>query len=149
MRTFGFKMNYDLFAEYSLYFRNALVRANYKNHTMNIHATNEFLLRFFENLLFDENHILKNREMHVQFVEPVNDLVKAKKDLVNDLVNDSVNRNILQYLKHNPKANYRELADKTGYSTATIKRHIQELKKIGIIERIGSDKTGYWKIIEP
>ncbi|NTW32101.1 MAG: winged helix-turn-helix transcriptional regulator [Bacteroidetes bacterium] len=145
LRTFGFKVNNNLFAEHSWYFRNALVRANYKNHTKNIHATNEFLLRFFENLLLGENHILKNREMHVQFVEPVNDPVK---DPVNDLVNDSLKRNILQHLKQNPKANYRELADKTGYSTATIKRHIQELKKMGIIERMGSDKTGYWKIIE-
>ena len=144
MRTFGFEVNNDLFAEHSWYFRNALVRANYKNHAKNIHATNEFLLRFFENLLLGENHILKNREMHVQLVEPVNDPVKVK----NDLVNDPVKRKILQHLKQNPKANYRELADKTGCSTATIKRHIQELKKMVIIERIGSDKTGYWKIIE-
>ena len=90
--------------------------------------------------------------MHVQFVEPLNDPVKAKNDPVNDPVNDSVNdsvrRNILQHLKQNPKANYSDIADKTGYSAATIKRHIQNLKKTGIIERIGSDKTGYWKIIE-
>jgi len=148
LRTFGFMVNNDLFAEHSWYFRNALVRANYKNHTKNIHATNEFLLRFFENLLLDEHHILKNREMHIQFVYPVNDPVKAKNDPVNDPVNDLVKRNILQHFKQNPKANYRELADKTGYSTATIKRHIQELKKMGIIKRIGSDKTGYWEIIE-
>ena len=86
--------------------------------------------------------------MHVKFVEPLNDPVKALNDPVNDPVNNSVKSKILQHLKRNPKANYRELADKTGYSTATIKRHIQELKKMGIIERIGSDKTGYWKIIE-
>jgi fido (protein-threonine AMPylation protein) len=144
MRTFGFNVNNNLFAEHSWYFRNALVRANYKNHTKNIHASNEFLLRFFENLLLGENHILQNREMHVQFVKPVNDPVKTKNDPVNDLVK----RSIMQHLKLNPRANYSKLADKTAYSTATIKRHIQELKKMGIIERIGSDKTGYWKIIE-
>ncbi len=147
LRTFGFNVNNDLFSEHSWYFRNALVRANYKNHTKNIHATNEFLLFFFENLLLGEDHILKNREMHVQFSEPINDPVKVKNDLVNDLVNDSLKRNILQHLKQNSQANYKELAETTGYSTATIKRHIQELKKMGIIERIGSDKTGYWKII--
>ncbi|NOU48265.1 MAG: winged helix-turn-helix transcriptional regulator [Bacteroidales bacterium] len=85
---------------------------------------------------------------NVKFVEPVNDPVKAKNDPVNDQVNDSVKSKILQHLKQNPKANYRELADKTGFSTATIKRHIQELKKMRIIERIGSDKTGYWKIVD-
>jgi predicted HTH transcriptional regulator len=94
--------------------------------------------------LLGENHILQNREMHVQFVKPVNDPVKTKNDPVNDLVK----RSIMQHLKLNPRANYSKLADKTAYSTATIKRHIQELKKMGIIERIGSDKTGYWKIIE-
>jgi predicted HTH transcriptional regulator len=104
----------------------------------NIHSTNEFLMRFFGNLLLDENHVLKNREMHVQFTDPA--------EVKNDPVNDPVKSNILQCLNQNTKANYRELADKTGYSTATIKRHIQELKKMGIIERIGSDKTGYWKI---
>ena len=175
LRTFGFKVNNDLFAEHSWYFRNALVRANYNNHALNIHATNEFLLRFLENLLLGENHLLKNREMHVQFVYPVNEPVNAQLDPVNaqldpvnanldpvnvnldpvnanldpvnaksNPVNDPVKRNILQYLKQNPKANYREIADQTGYSTATIKRHIQELKKFGIIERIGSDKIGYW-----
>jgi fido (protein-threonine AMPylation protein) len=142
LRTFGFNVNNDLFAEYSWYFRNALVRANYKNHAKNIHATNEFLLRFLENLVLNENHILKNREMHVNYVDTVNDPVKSK----NDPVNDPVKSKIMQLLKQNPKANYKELANKTGCSVATIKRHIQELKKMGIIERIGSDKTGFWKM---
>lgn len=89
--------------------------------------------------------------MHVQFVEPVNDLVNKQNDPVkagNDLVNDPVKANILQQLQQNPNANYAELAEKTGYSAATIKRHIQELKKLGLIKRIGSDKTGHWKIVE-
>lgn len=151
LRTFGFEVNNDLFAEHSWYFRNALVRANYKNYTKNIHATNEFLLRFFENLLLGESHVLKNREMHVQFVDSVNDPVNTEYDPVNDpvnTINDPVKRNILQHLKQNPDATYKELADITGYSTATIKRHIQELKRTGIIERIGSDKTGSWNIVE-
>ncbi len=73
--------------------------------------------------------------MHIQFFDPVN-----------DPVNDPIKRSILQHLEQNIKANYRVLADKTGYSAATIKRHIQELKKTRIIEHMGSDKTGYWKI---
>ena len=148
LRKLGFnEVNNDMFADYSWYFRNALVRANYEDLSKGIHKTNKYLIRFLLNLLHQENHLLKNREMHVQFVGPVNDPVKAKNDPVNDLVNNSLKRNILQHLKQNPKANYKELVDKTGYSMATIKRHIQELKKIGIIERIGSDKTGYWEII--
>lgn len=71
---------------------------------------------------------------------------KTPYDLVKS-VNDPVKTNILQQLQQNPKANYSELAEKSGCSTATIKRHVQELKKLGLIERIGSDKTGYWKIV--
>jgi fido (protein-threonine AMPylation protein) len=171
LRTFGFEVNNELFEQYSWYFRNALVRANYKNNVKNIHVTNEFLLHFFENLLLGKNHILKNRIMHVRYNDPVNDQndpvndqndpvndqndsVNDQNDLVNDQndpvnnQNDPVNSNILHCLKQNPKANYAEIAVETGYSVSTIKRHIQELKILGLVERIGSDKTGYWKITE-
>jgi fido (protein-threonine AMPylation protein) len=145
LRKLGFKnVNNELFADNSWYFRNAFVRANYEDLSKGIYKTEKFLVRFLSNLLLKGNHSLKNREMHIQFVEPVNDLVNKQ----NDLVNDPVKANILHYLKQSPKANYAELAEKTGYSAATIKRHIQELKKLGLIERIGSDKTGHWKIIE-
>ncbi|MCC7525530.1 MAG: Fic family protein [Chitinophagaceae bacterium] len=159
LRKLGFKeVNNDLFAKNSWYFRNALVRANYEDLSKGIYKTEKFLLRFLSSLLFKENYSLKNREMHIQFAEPVivlvnkqNDPVKAENDLVNDPRNvgaGSVKANILKQLRQNPKANYAKLAEKTCYSAATIKRHIQELKKLGIIERIGSDKTGHWKIIE-
>lgn len=141
LHKLGFKeVNNDLFAENSWYFRNALVRANYEDLSKGIHKTEKYLIRFLSDLLLKENHSLKNREMHIQYIDPV----KAKKDLVND----PVKADILQQLKQNPNANYTELAEKTGYSVATIKRHIQGLKKLGLIERIGSDKTGHWIIIE-
>lgn len=137
LRTFGFEVNNNLFAEHSWYFRNALVRANYRNYAKNIAPTLEFLMRFFENLSLDKKHILKNRMMHIQYSDPVN-----------DPVNDPVKTRILQQLEQNSKANYQDLAKNTGYSTTTIKRHIQELKKMGKINRIGSDKTGHWEIVD-
>jgi predicted HTH transcriptional regulator len=76
--------------------------------------------------------------MHVLYIDPVKS--------TNDLVNDPVKRSILVHLTQNPKAKYTELSNQTGYSAATIKRHIQELKKLGLLERIGSDKTGQWKV---
>ena len=68
LRKLGFKsMNDTPFAEHSLYFRNALVRANYSNLPRGVHKTNVFLVRFLSNLLLGENHILKNRELHVHY----------------------------------------------------------------------------------
>ena len=141
LRKLGFKeVNNDLFAQHSWYFRNALVRANYEDLSKGIFKTEKYLIRFLSNLLLKGNLSLKNRETHIQYSDPV----KTK----NDPVNDPVKTNILHQLRQNPNSNYAELATKTGYSTSTIKRHIQELKKQGILERIGSDKTGHWKIIE-
>jgi ATP-dependent DNA helicase RecG len=78
----------------------------------------------------------------------VNDLVNDPlNDLVNDLVNDPLKSEILDLIKSKPNINYNELAVKIGVSTATIKRHIQQLKSKGIIERFGSDKTGEYRII--
>ena len=67
LQTFGFNVNNDMFAQHSWYFRNALVRANYNDLKNNIHATKEYLERFFRNLLLGENNILKNRELSVDF----------------------------------------------------------------------------------
>ena len=51
LRSIGFDINNDLFAKHSWYFRNALVRANYKNARFGIDYTPVYLERFFRNLL--------------------------------------------------------------------------------------------------
>ena len=63
LRMLGFSVNNDLFANHSWYFRNALVRANYRNVAKGIEYEPVFLVRFFRNLLLGENNILKNRYM--------------------------------------------------------------------------------------
>jgi predicted HTH transcriptional regulator len=95
---------------------------------------------FFENLLQNENHLLKNREMHVHYVSPVNDTVKTQNDTVNDTV--------FYLIKQNSKITATEISEQLNISLSTAKRKIKELKENGTVERIGSDKTGYWKIIE-
>lgn len=63
LKTFGFHINNDAFAEHSWYFRNALVRANYNDLTRGIHATTEYLEHFFGNLLLGTDYELKNRNL--------------------------------------------------------------------------------------
>ena len=65
LRTFGFDISNETFADYSWYFRNALVRANYNNIPKGIFATTQFLEAFFRNLILNEQHELKNRFLHV------------------------------------------------------------------------------------
>ena len=66
LRTFGFDITGETFADHSWYFRNALVRANYNNLSKGIYATTEYIEAFFRNLILSERNELRNRTMHVQ-----------------------------------------------------------------------------------
>lgn len=65
LRSIGFDVNNDLFAEHSWYFRNALVRANYRNVRKGVEPDISFLILFFRNLMMNESNELKNRNMIV------------------------------------------------------------------------------------
>jgi len=61
LRTLGFDVTNDTFAEHAWYFRNSLVRANYNDLKNGIHETTEYLELFLRNLLLNENNPLHNR----------------------------------------------------------------------------------------
>ena len=63
LRSIGFEVDNDLFANNSWYFRNALVRANYRNPSKGIEPDKSFLVMFFRNLMLGEQNELKNRYM--------------------------------------------------------------------------------------
>ena len=69
LRSIGFQVNNELFANHSWYFRNALVRANYKNAVKGIDYTPVYLERFFRNLLLGEQWDLRNRYLHIKAPE--------------------------------------------------------------------------------
>ena len=69
LRSIGFDINNSLFARHSWYFRNALVRANYKNAQRGIMYDFSFLEKFFRNLLLGEDNELKNRTMVIEAPE--------------------------------------------------------------------------------
>ena len=73
LRTLGFTVTNDMFADHAWYFRNALVRANYQNLKLGVYRTTEYLERFLRNLLLDEDHVLLNRSMHIHSGNGKND----------------------------------------------------------------------------
>lgn len=140
LRKLGFKnVNNDLFANHSWFFRNALVRANYEDLSRGIYRTERFLIHFLLNLLLKGNFFLKNREIHI-LADTVNDTVKPQIDTVNETV--------FSLIKQDNKITAKEINERLKISLSTVKRKIKELRDNGKIERIGSDKTGYWKVIE-
>ena len=65
LRTLGFSVTNDIFAENAWYFRNAFVRANYTNLQKGIHETTEYLEAFLRHLLLNEKNELHNRNLHI------------------------------------------------------------------------------------
>lgn len=66
-------------------------------------------------------------------------------------VNGGVNisdkeKKIISYLKQNDSDSTDEISTNTGIPKRTVERTLKSLKDKGLIERIGSDKTGFWKV---
>ena len=106
LRSQGFDVNNDLFERHSWYFRNALVRANYRNLKKGISYEPTFLVRFFRNLLLGENNTLKNRYMMIDGPEvwkmPENELIPHKYPTSTPQVQDKLhtdNPNIIRLVQ--------------------------------------------------
>lgn len=68
---------------------------------------------------------------------------------VNCTVNCPVNaKETYLAIKQNPRLSVHELSKKLEVSERTVKNHQKLLKNAGLIERIGADKNGYWKVIK-
>lgn len=63
LRSIGFHVGNDMLAEHSWYFRNALVRANYRNVQSGVAYDMSFLVRFLRNLLMGEHKELRNHDL--------------------------------------------------------------------------------------
>jgi len=54
---------------------------------------------------------------------------------------------ICNAIKKNPKISARELSIMLGISSRAVEKHLPQLKKEGILKRIGPAKGGYWEIM--
>ena len=79
LRTLGFDVTNDIFAENAWFFRNSLVRANYSNLKNGIYETTEYVELFLRNLLLDEENELHNRTMYVYKIIDTKVNIKTKK----------------------------------------------------------------------
>lgn len=53
---------------------------------------------------------------------------------------------IVEIMRDNPQITISELSKIIGMSNSGIKKNIAKLKEDGVIERVGSDKSGSWKV---
>lgn len=84
------------------------------------------------------------------------DAIKGSKSSVVSMVDErqaidnlnSTQASIVAFMRDNPNVTMGQLAKKIGLSESGIKKNIRILKDLGIIERIGADKNGYWSVKE-
>lgn len=159
LRTLGFNVVNDVFAEHAWYFRNALVRANYNDLTKGITETTEYLERFFRCLLLGERHELRSRTMHVDwgkgddaaFLQSANHVVESAKDSAElppkckNCTLDEVA--VLRIVQNHPSATQKEIAIEIGKSERTVKSITIALQEKNILQRVNGKRNGYWEII--
>ncbi len=142
LRTFGFNVNDEIFADNSWYFRNALVRANYKNYEKNVFEDITFLEKFFYNLLTNTKYELKNRYMHIDYKETIEGISFNVSSLSLE------EQAILNIIKNNPSIKQEDIALQINKSVRTIKNYMSEMQKKGIIERKNGKRDGEWIILK-
>ena len=165
LRSLGYEVNNEMFAKHSWYFRNALVRANYRNINKDIEYSPIYLVRFFRNLLLGESWVLKNRYLHINptdewKVQPrlatpqVPHTPHQKVDRKGGQKTEKVGRkggqktkdSILSLIASDPFVTTNEMSKRLKINRSAISKHIKKLKEDHIIERIGPDKGGKWII---
>ena len=146
LKTFGFSVNNEIFAENSWYFRNSLVRANYNDLRKGINATTIYLERFFENLLMGYQNELKNRFIHVDYKEQsaIQSAIEKDSKCKNCTLEELA---ILKELLNNPSITQKELARIIGKSERTIKTRTVEMQKKGLIRRENGKRNGRWEVL--
>ena len=134
LRTLGFDATNDVFAKNAWYFRNALVRANFRYIRKGIYDDKTYIILFLRNLLLNEHNVLKNRDLRIN-IDKKNEEPESKEV------------RILKLIKDNPKINVNELANTIGVSPRTIKSVIAVLIKENKIKRINGKRFGHWEIL--
>lgn len=150
MKTFGFHVGSDIFAENAGYFRNALVRANYSNLRGGVHAAPEYLEAFFENMLIGTHHELKNRYLHIDYgknppVQRAGPGIPKCKNCTLDCTLEELA--ILRAIQKNPCITQKAMAAALGKSERTIKSKTVVLQEKGYIQRKNGKRNGYWELL--
>ena len=105
---------------------------------------------FFSNLLLGTNYELKNRYMHVDFVDETasksakGEAPKCQIDTSKCTLEELA---VLDLIKKNPSVKQTELAEQTGKSVRSIKRMIDSLKEKQYIRRVDGKRYGKWEVL--
>ena len=93
-------------------------------------------------------HINGNANVFIKFIlkiinSSLDKVIKSSNFVLNDIQNK-----IIELITNDKHITQNRIADITNVNVRTIKRNFKVLIDNNIIERVGSDKTGYWEILK-
>lgn len=152
LRSFGFDVNNESFANHSWFFRNALVRSQYENIPKGIHRTFEPLERFMNFAVLGIPADLRNRTLHIRWEDAKHQNEAAKPQ--NEVLETSSlsatlslkEMAVIQQVQSNPKISITAIAANTRLSKSTIDRIIRNLKEKRLLSRVGAKNNATWII---
>ena len=89
----------------------------------------------------------------IEFSAPEDWIIRSVTSRVTEKVTEKVTDNldekslqILSLLSEDPAYTSSVISEKLGISRKTVSQRLKEMKERGIVERVGSDRKGYWNI---
>lgn len=89
---------------------------------------------------FRQNSIVVN--IPFKFINTTEDHTR----ITDDFSLNSTQRKIIKEIRNNPNITAKQLSKIIGVSQTTIQNNQSTLKRVKVIERVGSTKKGYWKV---
>ena len=118
----------------------------------------------FDKIINGTNRLFNDNENHVEFYATGTHFSviiynanynNVQSGVINGVINDALNGVINEHekfvyilIKENNRMSISDIVEKTKISRRTVERIISNLKEKEIIERVGANKNGYWKLLK-
>lgn len=103
----------------------------------------------YEQKISPERTITTLKLLSSENVQENDEISDVSRTNVQENVQENVRvSSILILIKQNSEITLKELSEKLNVTSKTIQRDLEQLKQNGIVERIGSDRKGQWKILK-
>jgi ATP-dependent DNA helicase RecG len=99
------------------------------------------------------NDLYMTGEPEVEYIakRPGRNKYVVENDVIADRLGDRLGdsqQSILKVIKNNPYISLSRRSKEIGISQTAIEKNVNKLKRTGLLLRVGSNKTGYWKITQ-
>ena len=95
----------------------------------------------YDHALFNDKNGISDTE-----TDTISGTIGTNKDTISDI--SKLEMSLLSWIRQNASCTQKDYADKLAVSLTTVKRLFAKLQKDNVLVREGTNRKGYWKIIE-